>query len=143
MAVSLSSKLAIGLVLLTAILMTTLYTVHKTPSFQTHVRSWEIDTPAAVDRDETNARGQIKREMKEVEQKPFVEDVEEVMEDDEDRGPMNIILFYADDWRHDVSLHRSMINAITLIRLSHKHMTLLLLTDIRCSWKSNCQNTRP
>lgn len=29
--------------------------------------------------------------------------VEEEEEQDESRPPMNIILFYADDWRHDVS----------------------------------------
>ena len=30
--------------------------------------------------------------------------VEEEEEQDESRPPMNIILFYADDWRHDVRL---------------------------------------
>lgn len=44
---------------------------------------------------------QSRREMKEM--GATEEAVEEEEEEEEQREPMNIILFYADDWRHDVS----------------------------------------
>jgi hypothetical protein len=102
MTASLPSKLALGLVLLSAILMATLYSVHKTPSFQTNLPNWMTDTPTGMGlgySNEVNVKGRNRREMKAVEQ-TMVEEEEE--ETEEERGPMNIILFYADDWRHDV-----------------------------------------
>lgn len=97
---TLPSKLAIGLVLLSAVLMATLYTVHKTPSFQTNFPNWMMDTPPGMEIDRsTDMKNPNRREMRE---QPVVEAVEEE-EEEENRKPMNIILFYADDWRHDVS----------------------------------------
>jgi hypothetical protein len=105
MAASLPSKLAFGLILLSAMLMATLYTVHKTPSFQTNLPNWILDTPTGMGlQGSSEKRDQNRREMREQKHQPVVEEVEEEdVEEEKNRKPMNIILFYADDWRHDVS----------------------------------------
>lgn len=104
MTTSLSSKLAMGLIFLSVILIATLYTVHKTASFQIDLPNWTMDTPAGMGIDASKnhkTRDQNRREMRET----VVEEEEDDDEEEvEDRGPMNIILFYADDWRHDVSI---------------------------------------
>lgn len=106
MTASLPSKLAIGLIFLSAILIATLYTVHKTPSFQIDLPAWTMDTPSGMGMDgstKPNNRNHNRREMRETVVKE--EDDDEKDEEMEDRGPMNIILFYADDWRHDVRIY--------------------------------------
>lgn len=104
---SLPSKLALGLVVLSAVLAATLYTIHNSASFHIKAPSgWIMDTPEGLGgSDEAsrrkNEREQSRREMLETEQSTAAE-ADFVEEEEEERGPMNIILFYADDWRHDV-----------------------------------------
>ena len=66
------------------------------PSFQIQLPDWKLDTPTGMG---MGSSEQSRREMKEM--GATEEAVEE--EEEEQREPMNIILFYADDWRHDVS----------------------------------------
>lgn len=105
MAASLPSKLALGLILLSAMLMATLYTVHKTPSFQTNLPNWMSDTPTGMGlQGSSETQDQNRRGMREHRSNlEEVKDEDEEEEGEKNQKPMNIILFYADDWRHDVS----------------------------------------
>eukprot|EP00956_Cyclotella_meneghiniana_P001154 scaffold1326_cov51-Cyclotella_meneghiniana.AAC.7 len=83
--------------------MATLYSVHKSSSFHIQLPNWTLDTPTGMGMGMGSGK-QRRREMKEMgEAEEAAEEEEEEEEEEEQREPMNIILFYADDWRHDVS----------------------------------------
>lgn len=110
---SLPAKLALGLTLLSGALVLILFQVHKASHFSSSVPSgWVEDMPYDVggmgeggrqrdlDVDESEERGERIRRQREM-----LEREAEILEEEEEveRQPMNVILFYADDWRHDVS----------------------------------------
>lgn len=109
MSVSLPTKLAILILVLAGSLLVTLYRVHKATQFTTIDPRDELgDLPA-----ENNAPSQesrihekterLRRMMKErkEKEKQAAKEAEEETEEQQKREPMNILLFYADDWRHD------------------------------------------
>ena len=91
--ISLPARLALLVAVLSASLIVMLYRVHKATQFT-------INDPMGgefgdLPQENVNNNKQGRRMMKE-----NVEEEEEE-EEEQDRPPMNIILFYADDWRHD------------------------------------------
>jgi arylsulfatase len=93
MPVSLLVKLALFVSVLAASLVVTSYRgVHKATQFQTiDARGGLGEIPPA----NNNARWTLMDEKTEIEMEEVAEEIEE------ERGPMNILLFYADDWGHD------------------------------------------
>ncbi|KAL7533400.1 hypothetical protein ACHAXR_005202 [Thalassiosira sp. AJA248-18] len=91
MAVSLPAKLVLLISVLAASMFVMLYHVHKSTQFATIDPRGGFDSPENMD--SKNSRRMMKEKKEKVERE--TEKVEE------DRGPMNILLFYADDWRHD------------------------------------------
>lgn len=91
---SLSSKLALILVVLTASLLSILYHVHSRASH------FDVFDPrgALGDLPPEQQQNNVRQTMEE-ELTNKVE--EEEVEEEEFQGPMNILLLYADDWRHD------------------------------------------
>ena len=90
--ISLPARLALLVAVLSASLGVMLYRVHKATQFT-------INDPMGgefgdLPQENANHNKQGRRMMKD-----NVEEEEE--EEEQDRPPMNIILFYADDWRHD------------------------------------------
>ena len=94
--ISLPARLALLVTVLSAALVVTLYRVHNATQFtiNDHPMGGEFGglPHENVNMHNDNKRG--RRMMKENEE-------EEEEEELQDRPPMNIILFYADDWRHD------------------------------------------
>ena len=94
MSVTLPLKLALLVVVLAVLLVVMLYRVHQATQFQAIDPRGEFgDFPA--DKALNTSVGRI---LTDENSERETEEVEEV---EEKRGPMNILLFYADDWRHD------------------------------------------
>lgn len=95
---SLSSKLALILVALTASLLSILYSVHSRASHFDVIdpRGALGDVPPEHQQQEQQQHGRQTLEENEL----VAVEAEEI-EEEEFQGPMNILLFYADDWRHD------------------------------------------
>jgi arylsulfatase A-like enzyme len=91
MTISLPMKLALFVAVLAVSLVVMLCRVHQATQFQAIDPIGELgDLPTDID-----ARRILTDENSERETEKVLEEVEEK------RGPMNILLFYADDWRHD------------------------------------------
>mmetsp|Transcript_10662 Transcript_10662/g.23571 ORF Transcript_10662/g.23571 Transcript_10662/m.23571 type:complete len:577 (+) Transcript_10662:161-1891(+) len=101
MSVSLPAKLALLILVLAASLIITLYRVHQATQFTTIDKRGELgnlpaeNAPQSLLTKTENSR----RNMREKTEDKVERETEEAEE--EERGPMNILLFYADDWRHD------------------------------------------
>jgi len=90
MSASLPMKLALFIAVLAGSLTVTLYRVHKATQFQAIDPRGELGLPS-----DNDARRILTDEK-------FARGTEEAVEEvEEKREPMNILLFYADDWRHD------------------------------------------
>ena len=90
--ISLPARLALFVAVLSASLIVMLYRVHKATQFTINdPMGGEFGDLPQENVHHNNKHG--RRMMK--------ENVEEEEDDEQDRPPMNIILFYADDWRHD------------------------------------------
>ena len=94
MSVTFPLKLALLIVVLAALMMVMLYRVHQATQFQAIDPRGEFGNFPSDNALNTSVRRILTHEKSEIE----TEEVEEV---EEKRGPMNILLFYADDWRHD------------------------------------------
>jgi arylsulfatase len=92
---SLSSKLALILVALTASLLFILYHVHSRASH------FDIIDSRGASGDLPPEQQQYHHGRQTLEEKELVVVEAEEIEEEEFQGPMNILLFYADDWRHD------------------------------------------
>ena len=92
---SLSSKLALILVALTASLLSILYRVYSRASH------FDIIDPRGASGDLPPEQQQYHHGRQTLEEKELMAVEEEEIEEEEFQGPMNILLFYADDWRHD------------------------------------------
>ncbi len=93
MSIPLPVRLALFVAVLAASLVVMLYRVHQATQFQGIDPRGEFgDLPT-----DTDARRILidENSVRETEEEVVEEEVEE------ERGPMNILLFYADDWRHD------------------------------------------
>ena len=91
MTISLPMKLALFVAVLAVSLVVMLCRVHQATQFQAIDPIGELgDLPTDID-----ARRILADENSERETGKVLEEVEEK------RGPMNILIFYADDWRHD------------------------------------------
>jgi len=117
MAVSLPARLALLVVVLAASLMAMLYKVHKATQFHTVIDRGELaDLPAentAVhhkkgmkhkDAKDKNlaAIKSLEGRRKMMKKEEHIDNVHNTThQKEEEDKPMNIILFYADDWRHD------------------------------------------
>jgi len=88
-------KLALFVAILAVSLVGMLYRVHQATQFQAMDPRGEYGDFPAEKALNTSMRRILTDENSERETEKVVEEVEEK------RGPMNILLFYADDWRHD------------------------------------------
>ena len=95
MTFSLPMKLALFVAVLAVSLVGMLYRVHQATQFQAMDPRGEYGDFPAEKALNTSVRRILTDENSERETEKVVEEVEEK------RGPMNILLFYADDWRHD------------------------------------------
>jgi arylsulfatase len=93
MSVSLPIKLVLFIVVLAATLVIALYHVHQATQFAAAGPKGELDLP--VENGMDNSARRILTDKK------AATEMEEVEEIEEKRVPMNILLLYADDWRHD------------------------------------------
>ena len=99
---SLPAQLALGLTVLAATLVIFLWHVHKASYFstvQTTERGAFSNLPDNAQKFDVKSHASNREMLQEGgEDTPALEEQVE-----EERGSMNIVLFYADDWRHDVS----------------------------------------
>jgi len=104
MSVSLPAKLALLVVALVAALVVTLYHVHKSTQFtridpRGEVGDAPLENAHKFNVDTSSNRKKAERIRRKTMEKK--EKAERAAKEEEERKPMNIVLFYADDWRHD------------------------------------------
>ncbi|KAL9191474.1 hypothetical protein ACHAXT_001180 [Thalassiosira profunda] len=108
MAVPLPVKLAILISVLAGSLLVMLYRVHQATQFSSVDPRGDSPVENARELDALNtktkhARRMMKEKRDQIEREAEENDetIEAEEEEEEPRKPMNIVLFYADDWRHD------------------------------------------
>lgn len=99
MATSLPAKLALLVVVLAGALMMMVYRVHQTTQMTIQPRGGPGDAPIQNDHMRSKTEGPIHGKTRRMREKK--EQLERTRREEANRKPMNIVLFYADDWRHD------------------------------------------
>ena len=96
------------LIALSVGLVVVLVSVHKQDIFSVTQHHYELDSPNFIDDISKNVdtdkllRDKAKRARQLAQQREQKErELQQQMEEEDERPPMNILLFYADDWRHD------------------------------------------